>query len=64
VKLPVTVFNAAPKTTETLAPAAMLNGLAGFDVTPGGSPLSVTSTLPVNPLLGWTDKFTAELASP
>ena len=64
VKLPVAAFAATPKTTETLAPAAMLNGLAGFDVTPAGRALSVTCTLPVKPLMGVTEKLTAELAAP
>src|SRR5690242_21354235 len=47
----------------TLFPYTTLfrSGLAGFDVTPAGNPLSVTCTLPVNPLLGLIETFTAEL---
>jgi hypothetical protein len=42
VKSPVVAFAEAPKTTGVLAPAATLKGLAGFEVTPAGSALSVT----------------------
>lgn len=64
VKLPVAALDEAPKTTDALASAAMLKGLAGFETTPEGSPLRVTCTLPVNPLLGFTEMFTAELLPP
>jgi len=42
VKLPITAVEEAPKTTEVLAPAATLKGLAGFAVTPVGRELSAT----------------------
>jgi hypothetical protein len=42
MKFPVAAFAEAPKTTEVLAPAATLKGLAGFEVTPAGSALSDT----------------------
>lgn len=64
VKLPVAALDEAPKTTDALASAAMLNGLAGFETTPEGSPLRVTCTFPVNPLLGFTEILTAELLPP
>jgi hypothetical protein len=64
VKFPVAAFAAAPKTTEMLEPAATLKGLAGFEVTPEGSALSVTCTLPVNLLTGFTETPRAELVPP
>jgi hypothetical protein len=42
----------------------MFKGPAGFEVTPVGRPLSVTWTLPVNPLMGVTETLTAELVAP
>jgi len=64
VKFPVAAFAVAPKTTEVLAPAATLKGLAGFEATPEGSALRVTCTVPVNPLLGFTETLRAELVPP
>ncbi len=64
VKFPVRAFTAAPKTTEVLEPTATLKGLAGFEVTPEGSALKVTCTLPVNPLTGFTETLRAELVPP
>jgi len=63
-KFPVAAFAAAPNTTGVLAPEANVNGLAGFDVTPFGSALNVTCTFPVNPFVGLTEIFTAELVPP
>lgn len=64
VKFPVVALDEAPKTTDVLASATMLNGLAGFEATPAGSPLRETCTFPVNPLLGFTETLTAELVPP
>ena len=64
MKFPVAALDEAPKTTDALAPAATLNGLVGFEITPAGSPLKITCTLPVNPLFGLTETLTAELAPP
>src|SRR6266851_5353431 len=64
VKFPVAAFGAAPKTTEMLEPATTLKGLAGLEMTPVGRPVSVTCTLPVNPLTGFTETLSAELVLP
>jgi hypothetical protein len=47
-----------------LIPAATLKGLAGLEVAPAGRLLSVTWTLPVNPLTGITETLIAELVAP
>ena len=41
VKLPGEAADEAPRITAVLAPAAMVNGLAGFALTPLGRPLNV-----------------------
>ena len=64
VKFPVDALAAAENSTGVLAAALTVKGLAGFDVTPAGKPLSVTCTVPANPLLGVTDRFTAGLVTP
>src|SRR5713101_3830636 len=64
VKLPVGAFAAAPNTTAVLVPDATLKGLAGFEVTPLGSPPSVICTVPLNPFEGLTETFTAPLVAP
>jgi len=61
---PVGAFAATPKTTAVLAPAATVKGLAGFEVTPAGSALSVTWTAFAKPLTGFMEILTAELAEP
>jgi len=60
----VGAFAATPKTTAVLAPAATVKGLAGFEVTPAGSALSVTWTVLAKPLTGFMETPTAELAEP
>jgi hypothetical protein len=42
MKFPVAALAAAPKTTEVLAPAVTMKGLAGLEVTPAGSVLRDT----------------------
>jgi hypothetical protein len=64
MKFPVAAFAVAPKIIEVLAPAATLNGLGGFELTPAGSVPKVTCTVPVNPLLGFTETLRAELVPP
>ena len=64
VKFPVVAFAEAPKTTGVFAPAVTLKGLAGFEVTPAGSALSVTWTAPEKPLTGFMETLTAGLAAP
>jgi hypothetical protein len=64
VNVPVAAFAAAPNTTDVLEPADTLNGLEGFEVTPPGSPPSVTCTVPLNPFRGLTDTLTGELVVP
>lgn len=63
-EFPVAVFGAADKSTGMLEPAATLNGLKGFEMTPAGKPLRVTWTEPVKPLSGFTDNVIAELVAP
>ena len=58
VKFPVAVLAAAEKRTGVLEPAAMLNGLAGFETTPEGKPANVTWTVPVKPLSAPMNKLT------
>ena len=64
MKFPVPAFAAAPKTTETLAPAAIANGLAGFEVIPAGSVPSETCTVPLKPFSGATLNWIGELVAP
>src|ERR1700676_817872 len=65
VKLPVAAVEEAPKITGVpAAPAAMLKGLAGFEVTPAGTPERLTCTVPINPFSGFTETVTAELVAP
>lgn len=63
-EFPVEVFGAAEKRTGVLELPATVKGLAGFEMTPAGIPVSVTWTEPVKPLSGLTDNFTAELVAP
>ena len=62
--MPAVAFEEAPMTTGVLAPAAMLNGLSGLDVTPVGSPEIVTWTEPVKPFSAFTETLRAELLEP
>jgi hypothetical protein len=64
VEFPVGAFGAAEKRTGALEPAATLNGLSGFEVTPTGNPETVTCTEPAKPLSGLTESITAELVDP
>ena len=64
VKFPVAAFAAAPKTTGVLAPTVTLKGLAGFEVTPVGSALSVTWTAPAKPFSAFTETLTEGLVAP
>jgi len=64
VKFPVDAFGTAEKRTGVLEPAGMLKGLIGFERTPAGTPLRVTWTEPVKPLIGVTDNITAGLVPP
>jgi hypothetical protein len=62
--LPVVALVAMPKITDTCAPAAMVNGLAGLVVTPDGIPVKVICTEPVKPFSGVTVTLTAGLDAP
>jgi hypothetical protein len=64
VTFPVLVVLDAENKTDALAPAATLNGLAGFDVTPVGKPESATCTLPEKPFNAVTERLIAELVVP
>ncbi|OLB35047.1 MAG: hypothetical protein AUH11_16320 [Acidobacteria bacterium 13_2_20CM_57_17] len=64
VKFPVVAFVEAPKTTGVLAPTVTLKGLAGFEVTPEGSALSVTWTAPAKPFSAFTETLTEGLVAP
>jgi len=64
VKFPVAALGAAEKRTGLLAPAAMLKGLAGLEMTPEGKPVNVTWTAPVKPLNGSMDRLTAGAVAP
>ena len=64
VKVPVDALLAAEKLTAVLDVAATVKGLAGFEVTPVGNPLSVTCTVSENPLIGVMDRLVAGLALP
>jgi hypothetical protein len=64
MKFPAAALAEAPKITEAFAPAATVKGLAGFEVTPLGSALSVTWTAPENPLTGFTVMLMAGLVMP
>jgi hypothetical protein len=41
-----------------------LNGLAGFDVTPAGTPAKLICTLPLNPFVPVTEMVTGALVAP
>ena len=64
VEFPVEALIAAEKRIGALDPAAMLNGLTGFEMTPRGKPVRVTWTEPVKPLSEVTDRLTAGLVAP
>ncbi|PYT53123.1 MAG: hypothetical protein DMG43_09855 [Acidobacteria bacterium] len=55
MNVPVEAFAAALKTTAVLAPAATVKGLAGFELTPAGSALSVTWTAFAKPLTAFME---------
>jgi len=55
---------AAPNTTEVLVPAATPKGLAGFDVTPLGSPLRAICTVPLNPFAPLIETLMGVLVAP
>jgi hypothetical protein len=63
VKFPVAALGAAPKTIVELAPEAMLNGLEGFEITPLGTPVNVTWTVPVKPFWPETETVTGALVA-
>ena len=63
-KFPVAAVAEAPRTTEVLAFAVTLKGLAGLDVTPAGRAPSTTWTDPLKPLMGFTVTLTAGLVAP
>jgi len=48
----------------TVAPAATVNGLEGFEVTPAGSALRVICTEPVKPFKEFTERLIAALVAP
>jgi hypothetical protein len=54
VKLPVAAPAVAVNITEALPPALRENGLAGFALTPVGTPSNDTCTVPLNPFLAAT----------
>src|SRR5215472_610749 len=64
VKSPFVALADAPNTTGVLAPAAIVNGLVGLEVTPPGSAFKMICTLPLNPLLELMETLTAELVPP
>src|ERR1700675_1693548 len=64
VEFPVDALVAAEKSTGVLEPAATLKGFGGFERTPAGRPVRETWTVPVKPLSGLTDSFTAWLVAP
>ena len=64
VNVPVAAFAAAPNTTDVFDPAPTVKGLEGFEITPLGSPPSVTCTVLLNPFRGLTDTLTGELVDP
>ena len=64
VKFPVVALAEAPKIREVLAPTATVKGLAGFEVTPEGSALSVTWTVAVKPFSAFTETLTEGLVAP
>src|ERR1700675_3096896 len=64
VKFPVAALDAAPKTRAVLVPDAMLNGLAGFETTPLGTPASVTWIVPVKSFWPATETVIGALVPP
>jgi len=64
VVLPVPVVTAAPRITETFAPAEMVNGLAGLEVTPAGRFASVICTESTKPCSALTATVTGGLTPP
>ena len=63
-KFPVFALTAAENAIGVVAVRLATKGLAGFELTPGGTPLKVTWTAPENPLAGATDRFAAGLVRP
>jgi hypothetical protein len=62
--VPTAAEGAAPKTTDWFPPAVTLNGLAGFDVTPAGTPAKLICTLPLKPFVPVTEMVTGALVAP
>jgi hypothetical protein len=61
---PVEAAAVAPKSTETLWPAAREKGLAGLVAEPAGSPVMVSWTLAEKPFWALMEMLTGELVPP